>query len=116
LRPGLASALKQAKKAHCPLIVSKLDRLSRNVHFITGLMEHQVHFIVAELGKDRDDFTLHIWASLAEQERKMISQRTKAALARSKKKLGMAGKSKAFQRRALRLASDCPPAWRGDQS
>jgi hypothetical protein len=65
----------------CPLIVSKLDRLSRNVHFITGLMEHRVHFIVAELGKDRDDFTLHIWASLAEQERKMISERTKAGLA-----------------------------------
>jgi DNA invertase Pin-like site-specific DNA recombinase len=72
LRPGLASALKEAKKAHCPLIVSKLDRLSRNVHFITGLMEHKVHFVVAALGRDCDDFTLHIWASLAEQERKMI--------------------------------------------
>ena len=53
LRPGLAAALKEAKAAQCPLIVSKLDRLSRNVHFITGLMEHRVHFIVAELGKDR---------------------------------------------------------------
>jgi DNA invertase Pin-like site-specific DNA recombinase len=105
LRPGLAIALKEAKAARCPLIVSKLDRLSRNVHFITGLMEHRVHFIVAALGRDCDDFTLHIYASLAEQERKMISERTKAALARSKKKLGMAGKSKAFQRRALRLAS-----------
>jgi DNA invertase Pin-like site-specific DNA recombinase len=47
LRPGLATALKQAKSAHCPLIVSRLDRLSRNVHFISGLMEHRVHFIVA---------------------------------------------------------------------
>ncbi len=55
LRPGLASALKEAKLRKCPLIVSKLDRLSRNVHFITGLMEHKVHFIVAQLGKDRDD-------------------------------------------------------------
>jgi hypothetical protein len=45
------------------------------------------------------DFTLHIWASLAEQERKMISERTKAGLARSRKKLGMAGHSKAYQRR-----------------
>src|SRR5258708_5510515 len=60
LRPQLAVALKAAKAARCPLIVSRLDRLSRNVHFISGLMEHQVHFIVAELGKDRDDFTLHI--------------------------------------------------------
>jgi DNA invertase Pin-like site-specific DNA recombinase len=47
-RPGLAAALNEAKSARCPLIVSKLDRLSRNVHFITGLMEHRVHFIVAE--------------------------------------------------------------------
>jgi DNA invertase Pin-like site-specific DNA recombinase len=71
LRPGLASALKEAKATHCPLIVSRLDRLSRNVHFISGLMEHRVHFIVAALGKDCDDFTLHVYASLAEQERKM---------------------------------------------
>src|SRR5215467_7761639 len=48
LRPGFAAALKEAKAAHCPLVVSKLDRLSRNVHFVTGLMEHRVHFIVAE--------------------------------------------------------------------
>jgi DNA invertase Pin-like site-specific DNA recombinase len=105
LRPGLAAALKEARAARCPLIVSKLDRLSRNVHFITGLMEHRVHFIVAELGKDRDDFTLHIWASLAQQERKLISERTKAALARCKKKLGMRARSRAFMRRNLALAA-----------
>src|ERR1700688_5208499 len=52
LRPGLAAALKGARAARCPLIVSRLDRLSRNVHFITGLMEHKGHFIVA--GFDRD--------------------------------------------------------------
>src|SRR5438067_11797913 len=74
LRPGLAAALKEARAARCPLIVSRLDRLSRNVHFITGLMEHKVHFVVAALGRDCDDFTLHIYASLAEQERKMISE------------------------------------------
>jgi len=84
LRPGLARALKEAKSARCPLIVSRLDRLSRNVHFITGLMEHKVHFVVAALGRDCDDFTLHIYASLAEQERKMISERVKAALAIAK--------------------------------
>ena len=94
LRPGLASALMEAQKARCPLIVAKLDRLSRNVHFISGLMEHQVHFIVAALGKDRDDFTLHIYASLAEQERKMISERTRAGLSRSTKRLGMSNPSK----------------------
>src|SRR5580704_18145507 len=84
MRPGLAAALKEARAARCPLIVSRLDRLSRNVHFITGLMEHKVHFMVAALGRDCDTFTLHIYASLAEQERKMISERIKAALARSK--------------------------------
>ena len=102
LRPGLAAALREAKAEHLPLIVSRLDRLSRNVHFITWLMEHRVHFIVAELGRDRDDFTLHIWASLAEQERKMISERTRAGLARSKKPKGMhirSRRTKAFRRR-----------------
>jgi DNA invertase Pin-like site-specific DNA recombinase len=104
MRPGLATALKQARAARSPLIVSRLDRLSRNVHFITGLMEHKVHFVVAALGRDCDDFTLHIYASLAEQERKMISERIKAALARSKNKgkLGLRNPimhSKAFRRR-----------------
>ena len=49
-------------------------------------MEHKVHFIVAALGRDCDDFTLHIYASLAEQERKMISERIKAAKAAAKAK------------------------------
>lgn len=102
MRPGLAAALKQARLLRLPLMVSRLDRLSRNVHFITGLMEHKVHFVVAALGRDCDDFTLHIYASLAEAERRMISERIKAALARSKKKLGLRNptkRSKAFLRR-----------------
>ncbi len=49
LRPRLAAALKEARAARCALMVSRLDRLSRNVHFITGLMEHKVHFVVAAL-------------------------------------------------------------------
>jgi DNA invertase Pin-like site-specific DNA recombinase len=81
LRPGLAAALKEAKSASCPLIVSRLDRLSRNVHFISGLMEHRVHFIVAAFGRDCDQFVLHIYASLAEQERKLIADRCRAAAA-----------------------------------
>jgi len=106
LRPGLVAALKEARSVRCPMIVSRLDRLSRNVHFITGLMEHRVHFIVAALGKDCDDFTLHIYASLAEQERKMISERVKAAHAASKrrgKKFGMALCSKTERRRIRAL-------------
>jgi DNA invertase Pin-like site-specific DNA recombinase len=110
MRPGLATALKEARAARSPLIVSRLDRLSRNVHFITGLMEHKVHFAVAALGRDCDNFTLHIYASLAEQERKMFSERIKAALARSKNKgqLGLRNPimhSKAFRRRLQACAA-----------
>jgi DNA invertase Pin-like site-specific DNA recombinase len=107
LRPGLAAALKQARSGRRPLIVSRLDRLSRNVHFITGLMEHKVHFMVAALGRDCDQFTLHIYASLAEQERRMISERTKAGLLAAKArgvKLGQAGRSKSHQHRIGKLA------------
>ena len=107
LRPGLAAALKEAKAARCPLIVSKLDRLSRNVHFISGLMEHRVHFMVAALGKDCDAFTLHIYASLAEQERKLISERNRAAAAAQKRKgrkFGLALKSRTYRRRFQLLA------------
>jgi DNA invertase Pin-like site-specific DNA recombinase len=109
LRPGLAQALKEARRLRYPLIVSRLDRLSRNLHFISGLMEHRVHFIVAELGQDRDHFTLHIWASMAEQERKLISERVKAAHAIAKArgvKFGQAARSKAEQRRCSRLGNE----------
>jgi DNA invertase Pin-like site-specific DNA recombinase len=106
LRPGLADALRGASASRCPLIVSRLERLSRNVHFITGLMEHKVHFVVAALGRDCDDFTLHIYASLAQQERKMISERIKVALAAAKRrgrKFGVQLRSKAWQRRVSAL-------------
>jgi DNA invertase Pin-like site-specific DNA recombinase len=107
-RPGLAAALKEAQAKHCPLIVSKLDRLSRNVHFISGLMEHRVHFVVAQLGKDRDDFTLHIWACLAEHERTIRAELCKKALAAARArgvKLGQAARSKAHQRRVSAIAA-----------
>ena len=64
--------------------VSKLDRLSRDVHFISGLMAHRVPFVVAELGSDVEPFMLHLHAALAERERKVISERTIAALAAAK--------------------------------
>src|SRR3954469_25935122 len=83
-RPELSAALVQARKAKCPVLVAKLDRLSRDVHFILGLMAHRVPFIVAELGPDADPFMLHLYAALAEKERALISARTKAALAAKK--------------------------------
>lgn len=83
-RPVLAAALTEARKAKVPVLVAKLDRLSRDVHFISGLMAEKVPFVVAELGANCDSFTLHLWAALAQQERKWISTRTKDALAAAK--------------------------------
>jgi len=80
-RPQLAAALAAAKTARCSVLVSKLDRLSRDVAFVSGLMAQRVPFIVAELGRDADPFMLHLYAALAEKERRLISERTKAALA-----------------------------------
>jgi len=107
LRPGLAAALKEARTTRSALIVSRLDRLSRNVHFISGLMEHKVHFVVAAFGKDVDDFVVHIYASLAEQERKLIVERCRAAAAVLKRKGAKFGfaRSKAVRRRIHGLAS-----------
>jgi DNA invertase Pin-like site-specific DNA recombinase len=95
-RPQLAAALEAAKSIRGPVIVSKLDRLSRDVHFISGLMVQQVEFIVAELGRQADPFVLHLYAALAEKERQLISSRTRAGLQAAKRKgqaLGTAGRA-----------------------
>src|SRR5258707_5430253 len=83
-RPQLKAALTSARKHRCHVAVSKLDRLSRDVHFISGLMAHKVPFWVAELGSDVDPFVLHLFAALAEKERALISTRTPQALAAAK--------------------------------
>jgi DNA invertase Pin-like site-specific DNA recombinase len=83
-RPQLAAALNEGRRLRCAVAVAKLDRLSRDVHFISGLMAHRVPFVVAELGPDVDPFILHLFAALAEKERALISARTKAALTAAK--------------------------------
>jgi DNA invertase Pin-like site-specific DNA recombinase len=83
-RPQLAAALAAAKHIAGAVVVAKLDRLSRDVHFISGLMTQRVPFVVAELGSGTDPFVLHLYAALAEKERAMIAGRTKAALAAKK--------------------------------
>ena len=83
-RPELQKALLAAEKEKTTLLVAKLDRLSRSVAFITKLMEDKkVRFRVATM-PDADEFQLHIYAALAQQERKFISERTKEALAQAK--------------------------------
>jgi DNA invertase Pin-like site-specific DNA recombinase len=83
-RPQLKAALAAARKLRCHVAVAKLDRLSRDVHFISGLMAHKVPFLVAELGPDVDPFVLHLFAALAEKERLLISTRTRQALSAAK--------------------------------
>ncbi len=83
-RPQLAAALRLAKRLGCPIVVSKLDRLSRDVAFVASLMAQRVPFVVCDLGPNADPFMLHIYAALAEQERRMISTRTKVALEAAK--------------------------------
>lgn len=59
-RPQLAAALAKARTLRCPVAVAKLDRLSRDVHFVSGLMAHRVPFFVAELGPEVDPFVSHL--------------------------------------------------------
>ena len=83
-RPQLAAALASARKGKAAVLVAKLDRLSRDVAFVSGLMAQRVPFIVAELGADADPFMLHLYAALAEKERTLIADRTRVALAAKK--------------------------------
>ena len=82
-RAELNKAIQACKLKDAKLIVSKLDRLSRDVHFITSLMKSDVKFVVAEM-PEMTELTIHIFASIAQHERKMISERTKVALKQAK--------------------------------
>lgn len=104
-RPVLAAALAEARKLKAAVVVAKLDRLSRDVAFIAGLMAQKVPFIVAELGADADPFMMHLFAALAEKERTMISARTKAALAAAKVRGMVLGNPKLAEARLLAEAS-----------
>jgi DNA invertase Pin-like site-specific DNA recombinase len=84
-RPVFAAALRKAKKLKAPLVVAKLDRLSRDVAFISGLMSRGTQFISVD-DPHASTFVLHIKASVAEEERRMISQRTKDALAAARER------------------------------
>lgn len=79
-RPKLAAALAAARKHKAKLVIAKLDRLARNVAFIAGLMEQKVDFVCCDM-PSATPFMLHIYAAVAEEERRMISNRTRAALA-----------------------------------
>ena len=111
-RPELAKAIELAKKQQAILLVAKLDRLSRTVSFIASLMEDKKFEFKVACMPEADEFQLHIYAALAQQERKFIAVRTKQALAEAKargKKLGglrdkTGERNKAIQKAAFERA------------
>lgn len=98
-RPELAKALAHAKSARAVLVVAKLDRLARNVAFLSALMESGVEFVACD-NPHATRLTIHILAAVAEDEARRISERTKAALAAAK-------------RRGTLLGSARPGHWKG---
>lgn len=89
-RPELAKALSDCKRSKAMLVIAKLDRLARNVNFLSGLMEAGVKFVCCDM-PSANRLTLHIMAAVAEDEAKRISERTKAALAAYKARGGVLG-------------------------
>lgn len=92
-RPQLRRALEECRKSDATLLIARLDRLGRNVHFLSGLMESKVRFVAVDFPQ-ANELTLHMLAAFAQHEAKMISERTKAALAAAKRrgvKLGRKG-------------------------
>lgn len=91
-RPQLRAALDACRKHGATLIIAKLDRLARNVHFISGLMVSKVRFVACDM-PEANELTIHIMAAFAEHEAKRISQRTKDALAVAKSRGVVLGRS-----------------------
>jgi DNA invertase Pin-like site-specific DNA recombinase len=84
-RPELVKALGVCKRHMATLVIARLDRLARNVHFISGLMETKVKFVACDM-PEATPFMLHIYAAVAEQEARAISVRTKVALQAAKQR------------------------------
>lgn len=84
-RRELRLAIARARSTKATLIIAKLDRLARNLSFISALMESGVQFVCCDM-PSANPFTLHVMGAMAEQEGRMISERTKAALAEAKRR------------------------------
>lgn len=84
-RVAIYQAITEAKKQGAILVIAKIDRLARNVSFVSSLMDTGVEFVACDM-PTANNFTIHIFAALAEQEAKLISQRTKSALQELKDK------------------------------
>lgn len=101
-RKMLQRALSECRRTGAILLIAKLDRLARNVHFISGLLQSDVRFIAIDM-PNADRFMLHVYAAMAEEEARRISERTKVALKAAKDRgvvLGANGRSLAQKRKA----------------
>ena len=101
-RPQLQAAMDICRKQRATLVIAKLDRLARNVHFISGLMESGVDFVAVDQ-PTKDRFMLHVQAAFAEEEARRISMRTKEALAAAKRRgtdIGATGRALAARHKA----------------
>lgn len=99
-RPQLLAALDECRRSRAVLLIARLDRLARNVAFIANLMESGVDFVACDMPQ-ANRLTIHILAAVAEHEREMISQRTKAALAEAKRRGTRLGNPHIEEARAL---------------
>lgn len=91
-RPELAKALKLAKRQKATLVIAKLDRLSRNASFLLSLRDSGVEFVCTDM-PEANRLTIGIMAVMAEHEREMISERTKAAMAAKKARCEATGEA-----------------------
>lgn len=115
-RPELAAALAHARRSRARLVIAKFDRLARNVHFLSGLMESGVDFVACD-NPHANRLTIHILAAVAEDEARRISERTRAALAAYRARGGVLGAARPGSRRlshadAVRGASTAAPLHR----
>jgi DNA invertase Pin-like site-specific DNA recombinase len=118
-RPELAKALALCNRRKATLVIARLDRLARNVHFISGLMETKVKFVACDM-PEATPFMLHIYAAVAQEEARAISARTRAALAAAKQRgvrLGVTGaeRAKRYKAEAMARAMDLSPVLRNLQ-
>jgi DNA invertase Pin-like site-specific DNA recombinase len=109
-RVALAGALKLCRQQKATLVIAKLDRLARNVHFISGLMESGVEFVAVDM-PEANRFVVHIMAAVAEQEALAISKRTMAALAAAKARGTKLGGRRVSAERFAEIAADARKTW-----
>lgn len=104
-RTELQKAIVLAKRENAKLLIARLDRFSRRVSFIAQIMEQGIGLVCAEM-PHASDFQLHIFAALAQEERRLISERTKAALAEAKRRGVVLGSNGRYLAARNRKAAD----------